>query len=719
MIKFFTKTIERKKAALEKNINKSKDDMPGTKSVKQPQKAKGSQGKYKFVRSFLELLLVPVTALYMEIISKLQIFGELLDGNNLYMLPLAAAMGFLLGAFPLLLPGKHRRRVVIGILAVMSVLFSFHAIYCNSFHTFYSWNNLGEAGGAAHFWREALISAGGVWYMLVAFLAPTVLFAVFGKKLIRDELKSNLTFAAVSCIIALGLYFPVLGVIISYKESEDENSPYYHYTYIQNSLDQTFKSFGILNATRLDIQQMIFGTPVETIDLGDIGDIGDLSDIVSDSSLTLSDKETEYGWNKMDIDFDSLVNDNKYAQMDEYYKSLPPTRKNKYTGIFKGKNLILLTLESFSTQAIDPDFTPLLYKMSTEGFVFKNFYNPMWGGSTASGEYAIMTGNYHPNTNCIKVSSNTYQPFTLGNQFSKLGYKTLAYHNYTGYFYNREASHPNFGYQFKSLDSGLELATSSWPNSDKEMADATIGDYSRLSSPFHVYYMTMSGHMMYNTTSNKMARRHIDELPSKFDNASAEVRAYLACQYEVELMLQVIVDELEKTGKLENTVFAMAADHYPYGMSSEGLSELFGLKSSYIRSNTELYHSSFILWTPSMTEPVTVDTPCTSVDILPTLSNMFGLEYDSRLMMGTDIMAPGEHVAPIKMYLWSWVSTQGENNRSFNKFTPKDTCTLSQDEQEQYIERMNKLVNTKTTFSKLILDRDYYRHVFKKPKNTD
>ena len=209
-----------------------------------------------------------------------------------------------------------------------------------------------------------------------------------------------------------------------------------------------------------------------------------------------------------------------------------------------------------------------------------------------------------------------------------------------------------------------------------------------------------------------MAKRHIDELPSKYDNADSEVRAYMACQYEVELMLRVIVEELEKTGQLDNTVFAMAADHYPYGLSGKALSELYGLKSSYIRSNLDLYRNSFILWTPSMTGPLTVDTPCTSVDILPTLSNMFGLEYDSRLMMGTDIMAPGEHIAPVKMSQWSWITTQGENNRSMRGFTPYSSCTLTGQEQEQYIERINKLVNAKTTFSKLILDRDYYRHVF-------
>ena len=673
-----------------------------------------SHGIREALRRAAEVLLIPVCALYMEIISKLRTFGELFQTDIVYMISLAAAMGFLFAAIPLLLPGKHRRRVFTGIMAAMSVLFSFHAIYFNSFHTFYSWNNLGQAGGATHFWREALIAAGGVWYVLIAFFVPTVAFGVFGKKLIPDDSKRTIPLAAVSFVLAWGLYIPSVLVIDSYKNSGDESSPYYQYIYIQNDLDQTFRRFGVINATRLDFKQLVFGAPDEKIDFSDIGDF---SDFVSGSDKTVSGSDSSYGWNMMNIDFDGLAYDRDYANMDEYYKSLSPTRKNQYTGIFKGKNLIFLTLESFCSQVIDPEFTPLLYKMSTEGYVFKNFYNPLWGGSTASGEYAIMTGNFHPNTNCIDQSAGTYQPFALGNQFSKLGYKTLAYHNYVGYFYNREASHPNFGYEFKSSDSGLEMKTHSWPSSDKELADATIGEYSHLNTPFHVYYMTMSGHMKYYPQSNKMSQRHMNDLPEKYNGESVEVRAFRACQYEVELMLQVIVDELEKSGKLNDTVFAMAADHYPYGMSDSALSELYGLPNSDIRSDIELYHNSFILWTPSMTEPVTVNTPCSPVDILPTLSNMFGLEYDSRLMMGTDIMAPGEHVAPIKVAGWSWVSAQGSNNKSSKRFIPSAACTRSEEEQKQYVERMNKLVNAKTTFSKLILDRDYYSHVFNKQKN--
>ena len=114
-----------------------------------------------------------------------------------------------------------------------------------------------------------------------------------------------------------------------------------------------------------------------------------------------------------------------------------------------------------------------------------------------------------------------------------------------------------------------------------------------------------------------------------------------------------------------------------------------------------------------MSEPVVVEKPCSTIDILPTLSNLFGLEYDSRILMGSDIMAEGDHFALLKVNGWSWISTQGEYNASAKRFTPDSGCTLSDEETDNYVTAMNKIVRAKTTYSKQILDKDYYKHIYK------
>ena len=70
---------------------------------------------------------------------------------------------------------------------------------------------------------------------------------------------------------------------------------------------------------------------------------------------------------------------------------MTPTEKNKYSGMFKDKNLIVITAEAFSPIAIDKELTPTLYKMYTEGFSFSNFYTPIFYVSTSDGEYVSLT----------------------------------------------------------------------------------------------------------------------------------------------------------------------------------------------------------------------------------------------------------------------------------------------------------------------------------------
>ena len=226
----------------------------------------------------------------------------------------------------------------------------------------------------------------------------------------------------------------------------------------------------------------------------------------------------------------------------------------------------------------------------------KNFYNSVWGGSTASGEYANMTGNFYTTANCLKASGSKYEPLVLGNQFKKIGYTTLAYHNNSYTYYGRNKSHPNFGYKWIATGNGLKLEYNGWPRSDKEMAEVTVKDYIGLDHPFHAYYMSVSGHANYTFSGNSMSSRHRKDLPESLRSKSEGVQAFNACQYEVELMLKALVDALDEAGELEDTVFAMAADHYPYALSDGDLASLYGIPKDNIRNNFDLYRNGFILW---------------------------------------------------------------------------------------------------------------------------
>ncbi|MBQ5810602.1 MAG: LTA synthase family protein, partial [Clostridia bacterium] len=487
--------------------------------------------------------------------------------------------------------------------------------------------------------------------------------------------------------------------------------------FLKNDLALSYKNHGVFLTTVTELWQMAFGAPEEKVENPYL----DPSVNVGQSNPEVNpDTGVVYGNNTLNIDFETLISEapnETIADMHRYFASVPATQQNKYTGMFEGKNLIFLSLEGWSYKVIDPELTPTLYKMFNEGFKFNNYYNIMWG-STASGEYANMTGNFYTQATCHDKSSSTLQYSAMGNMFRNHGYSTKAYHNHTYTYYKRHLAHPNFGYDYKGIGNGLVLETSCWPRSDLEMANATIGEYINSDKPFHTYYMTVSGHGSYSWTDNSMCRRHKDDIPEHY-TYSEDVKSYIACQLEVELMLNNLIEELEDEGKLEDTVFAMAGDHYPYSLTDEELSELYGLPAENIRSNFELYHNSFILWSASMEEPIEVDTPCTSYDILPTLANLFGLNYESKVIIGKDILSSAEKIVIINDdgtgSSWNWITDKGQYNTATKVFTPSAECTMTSDEADEYVRITNLKVKAMRKYSHALLDNNYYSYLF----NTD
>jgi len=413
----------------------------------------------------------------------------------------------------------------------------------------------------------------------------------------------------------------------------------------------------------------------------------------------------EYGFNAMDIDFGALMANEKndgVSALHEYFAYVKPSRKNEYTGMFKGYNLVMFTAEGFSPFAVDPVLTPTVYKLINEGFHFTDFYTAEWGVSTTDGEYVACTGLI-PKSGVWSFfrSSNNYLPFVMGNQLKKLGYQTNAYHDHTYTYYNRDKSHPNMGYDYKGVGNGLELPKKVWPNSDLEMMEATVDEYIG-HEPFHAYYMTVSGHLEYNFVGNAMAARNrgaVEDLPY-----SDSCKAYIACNIELDKALAYLLERLKAAGVAERTVIVLSADHHPYGLLKEGfdgISEFLGHK---VEPEFEMYKNHLIIYAEGMT-PVTVDKPCSSLDIIPTISNLMGLEFDSRLLMGRDILSSSDPLVILKGR--SFLTDKGRYTRS-GGFVPNPGVEVDED----YSRFLISAVGDKFTASARMLDLDYYRKVF-------
>ena len=127
------------------------------------------------------------------------------------------------------------------------------------------------------------------------------------------------------------------------------------------------------------------------------------------------------------------------------------------------------------------------------------------------------------------------------------------------------------GYTFKAADSGLDIKID-WPSSDLEMMEASVDDYLSSKEPFHAYYMTFSGHYQYNWDNAMSAKNRdaVKDLPY-----SEPVKAYIACNLELENALTYLMDRLEQAGVADKTCIVLTNDHYPYGLTEDEYNELF------------------------------------------------------------------------------------------------------------------------------------------------
>ena len=493
------------------------------------------------------------------------------------------------------------------------------------------------------------------------------------------------------------------------------------YTY-NFQTDAAVSQFGLHTAVRLEAEYALFGTPQPKLELPARTDEPDGTPDNPPQVIT----PVEYGYNALDIDFQALADsasDSALRSMAQYFGSLTPSKKNEYTGLFQGKNLVLITAEAFSPWFISRELTPTLYKLTHEGFVCENYYQPGWGQSTTGGEYAVMTGllpTWVGSNVSFYASANDDMPFALGNQLRALGYRTGAYHDNIYNYYNRDKTHPNLGYDYQGVGNGLAMTEDgSWPYSDLEMVQNTIGDYIdgyvSDGTPFHVYYMTVSGHGSYGW-GHAMAAKNRAKAQAAYPNASTQVQSYVAANLELENALTYLLEQLEAAGIAEDTVICMSADHYPYLLAepeTDYYNELRGVVDS--ERDTDRYRNALVLWCGGMENAVTVTEPCSAVDIVPTLSNLFGLKYDSRLLSGRDVLDKdydaGSASGSIPLVILptssgnSWATAAGVFEASTRTFNARPGVTVEED----YVSRVNNIVALQYNYAQQLIARDYYR----------
>lgn len=384
----------------------------------------------------------------------------------------------------------------------------------------------------------------------------------------------------------------------------------------------------------------------------------------------------------------------KRAQVDAFFAERPAHEDNEMTGLLAGKNLILVQLESVDDFVLNDENTPTLARLQREGINFAEFYTPQYSnGYTFNTEFAAQTGIYpYANGNVAYSLSRSAFPYAIGSMLADAGYTANSFHKSEAKFYNRGAMHQAFGYaQYHSAlayaEDDLQASADRFLIDCDELYSAMVAD-----EPFADFLITYSGHLGYDEI-DALTTYALGEFPEyRDDSRPYEINGLFAKARLTDEMFRRLLERLEEDGLLSNTVICMYDDHYAYGLTDRAVLEEY----SEAAGGRLLERTPCFIWYEGCT-PQTVTKTLQTVDLLPTLANLFGLEVPDT--MGRDAFDPAyEGYAIFPNGGWLTDEAYAENGQIVwnNGMTDAE------------VSEMNAFARRFQQINDAILDTDYY-----------
>ena len=380
------------------------------------------------------------------------------------------------------------------------------------------------------------------------------------------------------------------------------------------------------------------------------------------------------------------------AEIDAYFEEKPDHAGNEYTGILEGKNVIAVMLESIDDWLITPEVMPTLHGMMEGGINFTNLYTPDYAsGYTFNTEFAFNLGVYpYSNGNVSYALTRSAFPHSIANMFAAEGYNANSFHEGEPDFYNRGPMHTAFGFEIYHCYRDYPLMGVSVHDDTFLPKNDVLWEAMTGSEPFYSFVITYTAHLPYAQDDFTVWARN--QFP-EYNGYGEELSGLYAKARITDEMFRLMLERLEAVGKLDDTVFVCFTDHYAYGIQD---AELLQQKSEEAGSAILEKTPAFIWW-PGC-EGVQIDKVCQTVDLAPTVMNLFGMEVPKNLM-GSDILDDSYEGYAIFPYT-TWVKD--------GTYVKYGEVQWNESMTEEEIQQMNAFVQRYYYINDAILEADYY-----------
>ena len=388
-------------------------------------------------------------------------------------------------------------------------------------------------------------------------------------------------------------------------------------------------------------------------------------------------------------------------EIDAYLKSNANDADNAMTGIYRGKNVIYVLMESMDDWALG-EHTPTINRLMEEGINFTSFYTPGYGGvRTFNTEFCANTGSFLSSQGgyAFDYVTNDFRQ-SLASQLVNLGYSAKVYHYNTPDFYSRGVFSPAMGYQeyvcyedFVTEENKQDLYDDQFLFDNTDVSESFFREGQKLN-----FIITRSAHLSYKY-NEVLSHWGLKKYPQYRGMTGDEEEdcMYLKARL-VDDMFARLLQELEEHGELEDTVIVAFTDHYTYGFKNEALM----LERSGVDDLLLLEKTPCFIW--SADKPaISVDKTLNTSDLLPTVLNMLGID-SGYMYIGRDAFDDsykGYALFPNGSWISQGVAYAANSQR---------TMILNEGAQapEALIAEMTDRASVFVRINNLILETDYY-----------
>ena len=386
------------------------------------------------------------------------------------------------------------------------------------------------------------------------------------------------------------------------------------------------------------------------------------------------------------------------------------THQNAYTGMFEGKNLIFLQLESIDTFLTNESVMPNLVNLRNHSINFTDHYSFVnGGGSTFNSEFMINTGYATPytfNQNAYTFSKNSFD-YSLPNLFKKVGYTVNAFHMNSSEYYSRGVNYKNFGYNsyngLKDLgtytDKSYELDTELIKN--EEFNSKIFNVENPLDSKFVSYIISYTAHTPFLKDKGTCSMLITEEERNDPNFNPTELDCMKIQAGETDRMIGLLIDNLKEKGLYDNTVIVVYADHYAYTMTDKTVLDTYKDTSTNLINHTDCF-----IWSSNLT-PIEINKTTSQLNIMPTILNLFNLYINPNYYIGEDALDP-DYLGYVFFNDFSWWDGKRYVNASGEIIKGLGAT-------DEYIDNMSKKINNLVNQNDEVLKTNY----FKKLKNKE